>query len=450
MKHSWTLILLALALSARPSFAQIGPVQWIDSTTLTAGLTQFEMIDLDLDGQEEILVSISGVNGKVGFFPPVANGLFGEFQPIGDIPIASGVASGYFNQDEWPDLVAIGGLTHSAWIYLQDSSGFPSPILLDDQISILVNDVVVADFDSTQGDDLVIIGQHSIDFYRNDGSGNFTKEPILTTSTSPKVLECIDVAKADMDGDGDMDLITGETAGLVVYLNDGWGQFSPDYFSLIEEVVEWVQPVDLDQDLDIDVIIKGNSGDIKWFSNDGTGALTYEATWSHLPNLTSVATADFDLDGDMDLLASHPNAISMFLNDSLQSFQSEIPLYQNPALIMGQVQVIDLPATSGMDIVWSGANSSVGYHLNLFSPSTSTELIRNSLSAFPNPTEGIILCDLCADMESIEVYASDGRVVHTTLGDSKIDLSHLQDGVYLIRGLSHEGIATSFFKVIKQ
>ena len=82
--------------------------------------------------------------------------------------------------------------------------------------------MVVADFDNNNSDDIIIIGQHSIDLYRNNGSGSFSKETILSTSSSSTcVLECLDLATADMDGDGNIDLINGETEGLVIYLNNG-------------------------------------------------------------------------------------------------------------------------------------------------------------------------------------------------------------------------------------
>lgn len=57
----------------------------------------------------------------------------------------------------------------------------------------------------------------------NDGAGRFTD---ATDRIAQEAGTTLDARFADLDGDGDLDLVRGDTAGVTVWINDGSGRFS--------------------------------------------------------------------------------------------------------------------------------------------------------------------------------------------------------------------------------
>jgi hypothetical protein len=374
--------------------------------------------------------------------------LFSSMNIIDSLPFSKGIAVGDFNGDSWTDLVSIGGINMEARIYFNNLGILNSPTNLDSNISIGVNDVVVADFDANNSDDIVIIGQHSIDLYRNNGTGNFSKEVILSTSTSPLPLECLDLSTVDIDGDGDFDLVCGETAGLVIYINNGNALFSPHYYSTLSEIVLLVHPMDIDGDGDKDVVARNSVGDVKWFSNNGFGIMTYEATLSTLStisNLKSLTSIDYNNDGLEDIYASYTNNISIFENDTNQNFNSEITVHQDNGLLMGSLQTADIDNIGGLDYVWSGANNTIACHIN--QTPLSIESVKKNLSNlfYPNPTSGLIR--LKNFTESVKVFDTFGREIYEAKNLKELDLTAYPSGLYIL--LIKDGDLLEFQKMIK-
>jgi hypothetical protein len=422
--------------------AQIGAVNFIDTTVPTAGISKILSYDLNNDGFKDIITSTTGTNGRLGFYTNQTNATFSAFNLIESFEFCRGFAMGNFNNDNILDIVAIGKPTNESKVYLSINGSYSSFTL--DTHTMILNDVVVADFDQNNLDDIVIIGQHSIDFYRNNGLGSFTKEAILSTSTSPVVLECLDIAIKDMDNDGDMDIISGETAGLVIYTNNGNAVFTPNYYSTTTEVFFLVHSFDVDNDGDFDVVGRNGASQVKWFSNNGNGVMTYEATLSTVPNLISLSSIDYNNDGLEDIYASYTNHIAVFVNDSNHSFTNAINMHQNSGLIMGQVAIANIDNLGGLDYVWSGGNNTLAFHLN----QTTLGLNHNNLNAltlYPNPTDGIL--NISEQVEKLSIYTIIGEKIMETSNATTIDIANLSAGIYLI-SIENDG-KNSFQKIVK-
>lgn len=435
----------ALIFSPIIGWGQIGPVNIIDSSFESAGVTKFISADLDNDGDNELLTSFTGAAGRIAFYDNQSLGMFSSMITIDSLPFSKGIAVGDFNNDNWNDLVSIGGINMEARIYFNTLGTLNSPTFLDSNISIQVNDLVVADFDNNNSDDLVIIGQHSIDLYRNNGTGNFSKEVILSTSTSPLSLECLDLAAVDMDSDGDIDLVCGETEGLVIYINNGNAIFSPHYYSTISEILFLVHPMDIDGDGDKDVVTKNNAGDVKWFSNNGFGSMTYEATLSTIPNIKSLNSIDYNNDGLEDIYASYSSNISIFENDTNQSFNTEITIYQDNGLLMGPVQTANMDNLGGLDYVWSGGNNTIAFHINQTPLSIETAEKNQTNLFYPNPTTGLI--KLKNSIESVRIFDSFGKEIYEAKNLNELDLKHYPSGLYVL--IIKDGDLLKFQKIIK-
>ena len=121
------------------------------------------------------------------------------------------------------------------------------------------------------------------------------------------------IAAADIDRDGDLDLTSADyTPNNMLYLfeNDSRGRFKRHFIQKDDpERLERHAVGDVDQDGDLDVVIVKNlRGHLLWFENSGTP--TDGKLWQRhvittdLPGAYDVALADFDQDGDLDVAAS--------------------------------------------------------------------------------------------------------------------------------------------------
>jgi hypothetical protein len=133
------------------------------------------------------------------------------------------------------------------------------------------------------------------------------------------------IAAADLDHDGDLDLTSADyTPHNMLYLfeNDGGATFQRHFIQKDDLERHLIGDVDTDGDLDL-VIVKNLRGHLLWFEN--SGAPTDGHLWrrhvitTELPGAYDVALADFDQDGDLDVAASSwvlGNQFAWFENDS--------------------------------------------------------------------------------------------------------------------------------------
>ncbi|HKB16489.1 MAG TPA: VCBS repeat-containing protein, partial [Planctomycetota bacterium] len=166
-------------------------------------------------------------------------------------------------------------------------------------------------------------GQPSL-LYLNYGAGFFAD----ATSQVPAIPDLIDaIALGDMDGDGDLDAFLGASGAISLpqdrlLLNDGTGVFI-DATSQLPSVVPSTKAAalgDVDGDGDPDLLIgdSGSSGggQNRLYLNDGSGTFT-DAT-SQLPAILdvtrAVALADLDGDGDLDALIGNAGQDRLVLN----------------------------------------------------------------------------------------------------------------------------------------
>lgn len=172
-----------------------------------------------------------------------------------------------------------------------------------------------------------------------------------------------DVFSADLDGDGDMDILSSifPENQIIWFENDGSGHFS-DHQIITDEIdeVKKVVGVDLDLDGDIDVLsasLKDNM--IAWYENDGAGNFSEQKiVTDQAPFADNVLAADFDGDGDLDILGSYFNEGNWyFWYENMGDENFSIEHLINDEFFSGDysdMDVIDLDKDGDMDVLITG------------------------------------------------------------------------------------------------
>ena len=211
------------------------------------------------------------------------------------------------------DMDVLGSAIGDADIAWFENNGAADPTFTEHTIDGSFNgaySVYAADVD---GDgDMDVLGAantaNAIAWFENDGSENFTKSYIATAGTFNGAHS---VYAADVDGDGDMDVLGAAFTDddIVWFENDGAAD--PTFTKRIIEgsfnAASSVYAADVDGDGDMDVLGAAMiDNDIAWFENDGSENFTksYIATAGSFDGAHSVYAADVDGDGDMDVLGS--------------------------------------------------------------------------------------------------------------------------------------------------
>ncbi len=275
-------------------------------------------IDIDDDGDMDVL-SASEVDGVIAWFENLDGlGTFGDKIIITDtFDGASSVFSADIDGDGDSDVIGASRDDDSiAWYENVDGQG---NFVLGQVLTIAANwasDVEAGDID---GDgDMDIIAASSLDntigWYENiDGVGTFGAEQILSSD----INAATSVHLADIDGDNDLDVLafsyTDSTIGWFEN-TDGLGGFGN--FQIISNTLIYVASVfaaDIDGDNDLDVISGGDqgNGDVFWYENlDGNGTFGTERLVNIDENAlfpSSVYAEDLDGDGDNEIIYTAEN-----------------------------------------------------------------------------------------------------------------------------------------------
>ncbi len=153
----------------------------------------------------------------------------------------------------------------------------------------------------------------------NDGTGNFIGGSDPAVGANPG-----SVAVGDVDGDGDLDLLTANSGSntVSVRLNDGTGNFIGGSDPAVGANPQRVAVGDVDGDGDLDLLAAAGSNTVSVRLNDGTGNFTGGSDPTVGTDPTSVAVGDVDGDGDLDLLTANQgsNTVSVRLNDGTGNF----------------------------------------------------------------------------------------------------------------------------------
>ena len=312
------------------------------SILLGDGLGAFHNAGSYAAGRNPVCIAVADFNGDgkldlaVGDHPDYQTSLGavsillgigdGSFQAPASYPIAGGadgIAIGKFNGEATPDLVTADGDSHSVSLLLGNGNGTFGPATNFSAGPVPVS-VAVADFNGDGNADVAAvngIGQGAIAILLGNGDGTLSP-PV----DSPQVFLPIALVAADFNGDGVEDLAVamgccGDALGIAVLLGKGDGTFWPPatyyqtYFGALSLAV-----ADFDGDGNLDLAVAaGSIVSILPGNGDGTfgGPIGFLTPYSEIGNRPNAGpaflTADFNGDGKPDL-AVVANGIRVLTN----------------------------------------------------------------------------------------------------------------------------------------
>ena len=271
---------------------------------------------LDWDGDGDKDVAVGGMNGKAarvyindgaGDFP---NGIDLNISGLG---IVTGAAAADFDSDGDDDLV-LAGSGNTIQVRRSGESGFatsPLPAVSGIHAS-------VADINNDSFPDVIIVeaGSRSVKVLRNSGDGRtFNSQTLQRGSVAS-------VAPADIDSDGDIDLVLAVDDGelvvpesKVVYQQSG-GDFSSGSPLGVSPVSRLVAG-DIDGDTKPDIVAINHAGVHQQYRGLSSGGFNLYDEQIISAGMRRGVLSDFNGDGSLDLIVagSQSNVVEIYAND---------------------------------------------------------------------------------------------------------------------------------------
>jgi len=270
--------------------------------------------------------------------------------------------------------------------------------------------VSAADVDG-DGDMDVLAGHNNISWYENDGSESFSTHHTISTSAASSVYA------VDLDGDGDMDVVGSSAGSVAWYENDGFGIFVTHTICnhYWHRGFRSVYALDVDRDGYMDVVAASSSPNnkIMWYENDGSQYFNHHVIADSVNGARSVSAADIDGDGYMDVLSGHNN-IAWYEYDGSESFNTHTVATSG----VSSVYAVDMDGDGDMDVVGSSAGS-VGWYENDGSENFTINIVSTS------GVSSVYAVDLDGDGDMDVLGSSAGSVSWYKNGGSENFTTHI-------------------------
>ena len=277
-------------------------------------------------------------------------------------------------------------------------------------------------------------------------------------------------AFADIDGDGDIDLLVGEYYGNLQYFENTGTSSSPQFAAPVANpfglsataAIALPEFADLDGDGDLDLLVGEYYGAMQYFQNLGSSTNPVFAAPIQNPfGLTAVdefaipSIADVDNDGDLDMLVGeYYGSMQYFENvGSITNPQFAAPI-ENPFELSSTNELAfpalaDLDDDGDMDLLVGEYYGKMQYFKNNLITGIEDELVMVNLMVFPNPVSDVLNIKTDEIIEQLEFINVLGQSIITIVNPTnQIYLNDLKYGFYTLK-VSYSSGGQSISKIQK-
>jgi len=436
------------------AYAQFGEQQLITDQSL--GAQSVFAADFDNDGKIDV-VTASLFNDKISWYRNIDGlGNFNAENIIFSLDEPRYAYAADLDGDGDMDVISI-SYTEDLVVWFENLDG-EGNFGAQQNISTTADGSFYALAADIDGDgDMDIVGTSDLDnvvaWYENlDGNGNFGNKQIITTTAN----NGRSIFAGDLDGDGDLDIVASSSGDVILswFENlNGEGDFGEPHIIATTDLAKIsVFAIDLDGDNDLDIVCASPGNDmISWYKNtDGLGTYgTEQIITSQADFAYAVFAADLDNDSDNDVLSasSIDNKIAWYENiDGLGNFSEQI-IITTDAVSARSVFAADIDNDGDLDVLSASQNDNkIAWYENF----TILGVKNNTLFTFkvyPNPaTDKLHIQSSNTSLNSVSIMDINGRVIYLAVFDyNEINVSSLKAGMYFLKIESPQGSTTRKF-----
>ena len=332
-------------------------------------VTAAYVVDLDRDGDPDVIYASYGAGG-VGWFENTSGDATSWTEHVVDHALTGAwdVAAADLDADGDLDLVAVDYLLDTVAVWLNLSIHRSATLPAASSIAGAMNHVKAvrpADVDRDGDLDLLVadVIDQIVGWLENlDGTG--TSWSLTTVGTS---FPAEAVAAGDLDDDGDLDLVATSTGAVHHWRSDGPGVWTELDIPTSHSSDDAVALADLDGDGDLDIMLGSSSDGLDWQENLGSGGswAEHSAGGGYIWDADSMALVDLDRDGDDDVVIANFDRVQWTPNDleGSGSFGAEVVIatgLTNPRSVAvgdidgdGDVDVASVDQATGEVLWWA-------------------------------------------------------------------------------------------------
>lgn len=400
--------------------------------------------DNDMDIYYSTPLYVFWLNNENGVFNEKYIG-WGQHFAIGDI-----------NGDSYIDIVRAKG--DIFWhLGAENETAFDSFNVITNNFSS-VRTIELFDFDNDQDLDIICgsIQNNGVYWFENlDGQGNFG-EPVTIVS---EIKHPSDITFGDIDGDSDTDLIIADFANgeFILFKNINGSNEYEDFVKINTDIAgaHSVALADFDNDGDLDIVgTQFDQGDVLWLVNNGIGVFEQiiKINDDNSDGANCLAIGDLDEDGDIDILSGFQN-YGYIVN--------KFALYENLLIDLfidldndGFDETEDCDDMNALinpcaiEIPGNGIDENCD-DLDIVVQNTEIEL-QEEIKIFPNPTRDLVVIQSeSSEVKTCRLYNSTGQLLqeNSFKDQLQIDLRSSLDGIYFIQINANNTMNT--YKIIK-
>lgn len=462
---------------------------------LGSGFNYYILDDINLDNKIDI-VQVSESLGLISLYQNnninQATNNFTHIEVSNSSGLAEGVSVADFNNDNKLDIVVSAQGEHALeWFNNSGDNLIFSQSKIDSfpRKNYLENEAI--DIDGDGFIDILSVNYNSTNggafWYKNNGDETFTRNS-LQINSKPK-----DIASADFDNDGDIDILTVSDKDIYIFTNDGNENFTSSLLhSNSSNNMESAKTVDVNNDNLLDIVFLGDNNKLAYLVNNGNNSFSTFTSFQNangtdyqfnLGNIYDFEFADIDNDNDLDFIGIGTYLFYLKNNGSYQ-IEEEVVLLPSQIRDGRDLQITDIDNDNDLDIIISGSGvywvknenlsfshelitadnttnansygveiadmdndgdidiiytSSVGNKVAWLENKIDETLSNNSFTfsesttlVYPNPTEGVLEITSTEKINHILIYDILGKVVYQKKSN-KLDLSHLPKGLYFVQ-----------------